>query len=71
MPTSDYFQANVQLAQRNMDMSDPRTMMIAMPQQLGSSNASLFLSLGSMGVKMAAAYLGGGAALAGGILAGS
>lgn len=68
---SDYFQANQQLAQRRMDFSDPNTMLIAMPQQLGSSNASLLLSLGSMAVKIAAAASGNPYALLGGILAGS
>jgi hypothetical protein len=71
LPVSDYFQARQQLAQRKMDFSDPNTMLMAMPQQLGSSNASLLLSLGSMAVKIAAAASGNPYALLGGIIAGS
>ena len=45
--------------------------MFAMPQQLGSSNASLILSLGSMGVKLAAAWAGSPLAIGAGIVGGS
>lgn len=76
MPVSDYFQANVEIAQQKMDFSDSRTMMFAMPQQLGSSNASILLSLGSMGVKLGAALMApegvlGGAVLGAGIVGGA
>lgn len=76
MPISDYFQANVEIAQQKMDFSDSRTMMFAMPQQLGSSNASIMLSLGSMAVKLGAALFApegvlGAAVLGGGIVGGA
>ena len=54
-----------------MDFADANTMMFAMPQQLGSSNASMLLSMGSMATKIIAAMSGNPAVLAGGIVAGS
>lgn len=54
-----------------MDFGDANTMMFAMPQQLGSSNASMLLSMGSMATKIIAAMSGNPAVLAGGIIAGS
>ena len=71
MPVSDVFQANVELSQKDMKMSDPRTLMFAMPQQLGSSNASIILSLGSMAVKLGAAVSGNPYAIAAAIPVGS
>lgn len=76
LPVPDYFQANVELSQRNMDFGDPKTLMFAMPQQLGSSNASILLSAGSMGLKLIAALAApegalGAAVLGGGIVGGA
>lgn len=70
-PASQMFQANVQLAQKTMNPADPRTILFAMPQQLGSSNSSVILSLGSMAVKAAAAWSGNPYAIAAAIPTGS
>jgi hypothetical protein len=54
-----------------MNPGDPRTLLFAMPQQLGSSNASIILSFGSMVVKAAAAWSGNPYAIAAAIPIGS